>query len=76
MSPCQRRASASLILSSLIYAEDNYRLKIGLPSLFVNSDTAFDHISFVHLVARGERNPLFVWEDTMRRPHPYQAKAA
>jgi hypothetical protein len=65
-----------LILSSLIYAEENYRSKIGLPSLLVDSDTALHHVSFVHLVARGERNPLFVWEDTLRRPHPYHAKAA
>jgi len=65
-----------LILSSLIYAEGNYRSKIGLPSLLGDGDTAFYHLSFAHLVARGERNPLFVWEDTVRRPHPYQAKAA
>lgn len=65
-----------LVLSSLIYAEDDYRSKIGLPSLLTDSDAAFHHVSFAHLVARGERNPLFVWEDTLRRPHPYQAKAA
>jgi hypothetical protein len=65
-----------LILSSLIYAEDNYRSKISLPSLLLDSDSAFHHISFAHLVARGERNPLFVWEDRFRRPHPYQAEAA
>ena len=49
-----------LILSSLIYAEDNYRSKISLPSLLLDGDSAFHHISFAHLVARGERNPLFV----------------
>jgi hypothetical protein len=63
-----------LILSSLIYAEDNYRSKIGLPSLLADGDTAFYHSSFALLVARGERNPLFTWEDTLRRSHPYQAK--
>jgi len=64
-----------LILSSLIAAEDDYRSKIGLPSLLTDSDTAFYHSSFALLVARGERNPLFAWEDILRRPHPYQAKA-
>jgi len=23
-------------------------------------------------LARGDKNPLFSWEDTVRRPHPYQ----
>jgi hypothetical protein len=65
-----------LILSSLIYAEDNYRSKIGLPSLLRDGDRAFYHISFAEIVARGEQNPLFVWEDTLRRRHPYQEKSA
>jgi hypothetical protein len=65
-----------LILSSLIYAEDNYRTKIGLPSLLREGDMAFHHVSFAHMVSRGERNPLFVWEDAFRQEHPYQSKAA
>jgi len=64
-----------LILSSLICAEDNFRSKIGLPSLLADSNEAFYHATFAHLVARGEHNPLFAWEDMLSRPHPYQAKA-
>jgi hypothetical protein len=49
-----------LIPSSLIYAEGNYRSKIGLPSLLLESDTAFHHISFAHLVAVGTKSSLCV----------------
>jgi hypothetical protein len=70
---CKTLVFRPLILSSLINAEDNYRSKIGLPSLLADRE-AFYHLSFAVLVARGERNPLFTWEDTLRRPHPYQAK--
>jgi hypothetical protein len=60
------------ILSALIHAVDKFRSKIGLPSLLLDGDTGrFYHVSFA-LVVRGDRNPLFTWEDTVRRPHPYQ----
>lgn len=61
-----------MVLSSLISSEDNYRSKIGLPSLLTDPKAAFNHLSFPHLVARGETNPLFTWEDTVRQPHPYR----
>jgi hypothetical protein len=65
-----------LILSSMIYAEDDFRSKIALPSLLKDGDNSFYHVSFSHVVARGDRNPLFSWEDAVRRPHPYQQQAA
>jgi len=64
-----------LILSSMIWAEDDYRSKIGLPSLLSDTSTAFYHLSFAELVRRGERNPLFVWQDTTRLRHPYYPTA-
>jgi hypothetical protein len=64
-----------LILSSLIRAEDNYRTKIGLPSLLTDGDSAFYHSSLGALVSRGDRNPLFEWESIVGRPHPYQGEA-
>lgn len=65
-----------LILSCMIYAEDDFRSKIGLPSLLKDGDDRLYHVSFSRLVERGDRNPLFSWEDSMRRPHPYQHQAA
>jgi hypothetical protein len=41
-----------------------------------DGDNSFFHVSFSHVVARGDRNPLFSWEDAVRRPHPYQQQAA
>ena len=59
-----------LILSSLIHVEDCYRSKIGLPSLLGDPEAPFHHLALVFLVANGERNPLFAWEDKFRIPHP------
>jgi hypothetical protein len=55
-----------LILSCLIYTENDYRRKIGLPSLL---DGASNHYWFAALVGRGIRDPLVQWE-RKRGPHP------
>jgi hypothetical protein len=63
-----------MVLSALIAAEDNYRNKIGLPSL-TDGRSVLRHVAFPNIVARGEKNPLWFWEDTVKEPHPYQQPA-
>jgi hypothetical protein len=49
--------------SMMIWEEDCFRTKIGLPSLFDDKVTrALPHSDFFTLVYNGERNPLFEWE--------------
>jgi hypothetical protein len=54
-----------LILSCMIYAEDDFRSKIGFPSLLKDGDDRLYHVSFSRFVKRGDRNPLFSWEDSV-----------
>jgi hypothetical protein len=49
--------------SMLIWHEDLYRSKIGLPTLFENKIIgSLPHSTFFTLVHDGVRNPLFEWE--------------
>lgn len=49
--------------SMLIWHEDLYRSKIGLPTLFEDKIIkAIPHSDFFSLVQHGTRNPLFEWE--------------
>jgi hypothetical protein len=49
--------------SMLIWHEDVYRSKIGLPTLFEDKIIkALPHSNFFNLVHDGVRNPLFEWE--------------
>lgn len=51
--------------SMMIWHEDTYRSKIGLPTLFENKIfKALPHSTFFNLVHDGARNPLFEWEKT------------
>ena len=49
--------------SMMIWQEDLYRSKIGLPTLFEDKIIkALPHSNFFNLVHDGVRNPLFEWE--------------
>lgn len=51
--------------SMMIWQEDLYRSKIGLPTLFEDKIIkALPHSTFFNLVHDGVRNPLFEWERT------------
>ena len=51
--------------SMMIWHEDTYRSKIGLPTLFDDKILrALPHSTFFNLVHDGVRNPLFEWETT------------
>jgi hypothetical protein len=48
--------------SMMITAENTYRSKIGLPTLFEDPFKPIQHSHFYELVHGGVRNPLFEWE--------------
>src|SRR5262249_43656769 len=51
--------------SMMIWHEDIYRSKIGLPTLFEDKILgALSHSTFFNLVHNSVRNPLFEWETT------------
>ena len=59
------------IVSAMIFQEETYRKKIGLPSLLPRSDdiAALEHSTFFAGVVEGERNPLYGWETHYGRVH-------
>jgi hypothetical protein len=57
------------ITSMLIYCEDTYRQKIGLPSLLPNLPDGLIHSTFMNIVLNGDKNPLFEWETSFRLRH-------
>jgi hypothetical protein len=59
------------IVSAMIFQEETYRRKIGLPSLLPRSDdiVALEHSTFFTGVVEGERNPLYGWETHYGRVH-------
>jgi hypothetical protein len=59
-----------MMVSMMIYKEDYYRGKIGMPSLLGEGES-FRHLAFGTLVLR-EQNPLRAWEAEFGVRHPYQ----
>lgn len=55
--------------SMLIYCEDTYRQKIGLPSLLPGKLDGLMHSTFMNMVAAGDKNPLFEWETHYQLVH-------
>ena len=50
------------VKSMLIWEEDTYRGKIGLPSLLPDSFDAIRHSTFMNTVTNGHENPFYEWE--------------
>ena len=50
------------VRSMLIWNEDSYRKKLGLPSLLKGELDGLKHSTFMNMVTNGHRNPLFEWE--------------
>ncbi len=50
-------------LSMMIWSEDQFRSKIGLPSLLGDSMDGFKHSTFMNLVVNGHKNPYYEWEN-------------
>jgi hypothetical protein len=59
-----------LVVSTLIVKEDDYRGKIGMPSLLRDNEP-FQHRAFGALTMR-ETDPLKAWEAEFGVRHPYQ----
>jgi hypothetical protein len=57
-----------LVTSALIWCEDTYRQKIGLPSLLPTFEGLL-HSTFLDSVTSGQSNPLFEWETRCERVH-------
>jgi hypothetical protein len=56
--------------SMLIWKEDDYRRKIGLPSLLAN-ELAWRHSTFLTYVLEGVHDPLAHWEAAHQLKHSY-----
>ena len=56
------------VKSMLIWKEDDYRSKIGLPSLLPN-ELAWRHSTFLTYVLEGARDPLSHWEAAHKLKH-------
>jgi hypothetical protein len=58
-----------LLISLLIFYENTYRNKIGLPSLTPTPWDALRHSTMMDLVMSGHSNPLYQWETTNEVAH-------
>ena len=58
------------VVSAMIFEEETYRQKIGLPSLAPDTLLPLEHSTFMTGVAGGDRNPLYEWETHYERKHP------
>jgi hypothetical protein len=59
-----------LVKSTLIFAEQNHRSKLGLPSLCDEFGiAALEHMTFSNFVRDGHSQPLFEWERHYKRVH-------
>jgi hypothetical protein len=59
-----------LVKSTLIFAEQNHRQKLGLPSLCGEFGIeALEHMTFTNFVRDGDHQPLFEWERHYNRVH-------
>jgi hypothetical protein len=59
------------VASAMIFAENTYRSKIGLPSLIrpENCPLELEHSTFMGFVVEGVPNPLYSWEDHYKKVH-------
>jgi hypothetical protein len=59
------------VASAMVFEEETYRRKIGMPSLMSHGDELLplEHSTFMTWVVEGEQNPLYAWESHFDRIH-------